>query len=65
MFTRPYTSGQLACERQRETPARAGRQRLGRQLHVLAGTSRRVPGAGRGPGRWLRTEPRLHVVAGV
>ncbi len=59
MFTHPCISSQLARERQREMLAQADRQRLGRQLHVLARTSRRVPGTYRGLRRSLRSTLRV------
>ena len=54
MFTHPYISSQLARDRQRETLAHAGQQRLVRQLREDARASRSAARDGRRMTRPLR-----------
>ena len=59
MFTNPYTSAELARQRQQEMRAQAGRQRLARRLHATPGTAssrQRLRGALRAAAR-LRPAP--------
>lgn len=54
VFTHPYISSQLARDRQRETLAHAGQQRLVRQLREDARASRSAARDGRRMTRLLR-----------